>query len=373
MANSKNTNLFYRLYSTPSKIVNSGFVCTNRLDETQTSFDVTGSAGVITDSNGETISSIDLSKIHASGLTEYYTETKIIGPQSAYLLQGNVTGDTYAAQFFPIPKYIQQQDSYENFINIKFCIQYVSCSKIKSATIDTYTMRNEPGDVCQMIQTRFNELGIPVAVSIRTLDVCDCEHAGCSVNNQIDYLVFQSSLLSYQFFVFDVYMTPIDYTYENQDGSWADYTESPFKFAVIDFDTVLDLIRQVSPRKIGETEYKPYGQVPCDLYRWLITLAPMAVNDADVFISNYKGLSAFAALAGEDGHILPENYQQFVSVAHIYPDIYAYYYGTEYSLCQKYNIHDLVKILNAVSAYVHNSNVAGPYELVEDFSKRIYP
>ena len=86
MANSKNTNLFYRLYSTPSKIANSGFVCTNLLDETQTSFDITGSQGVITDSNGDTISSIDLSKNHASGLTEYYTETKIIGPQSAYLL-----------------------------------------------------------------------------------------------------------------------------------------------------------------------------------------------------------------------------------------------------------------------------------------------
>ena len=54
-------------------------------------------------------------------------------------------------------------------------------------------------------------------------------------------------------------MTPIDYSYENFDGTWADYTESPFVYAVIDFDTVLDIIRGVSPRKRGETEYKPYA------------------------------------------------------------------------------------------------------------------
>jgi len=234
-------------------------------------------------------------------------------------------------------------------------------------------MRNEPGDVCEIIQNRFNELGIPVAVSLRTLDVCDCNHADCTKNNQIDYLVFQSSLLGYQFFVYNPYMTPIDYSYENFDGTWADYTESPFVYAVIDFDTVLDIIRSVSPRRRSETEYKPYGQVPCDLYRWLITLAPMAVNDAEVFMRNYNGLKRFAELAGPDGIILDENYQTFVSVAHIYPDIYAYYYGLDGSLCTKYNIHDLMKIISAVSAYVNNSNVAGPYELIEDFDKRIYP
>jgi hypothetical protein len=57
----------------------------------------------------------------------------------------------------------------------------------------------------------------------------------------------------------------------------------------------------------------------------------------------------------------------------MYNDIYTYYFGLENSLCLKYNIHDLLKILNSVSSYVHSSNVAGPYELVEDYSKRLYP
>lgn len=61
-------------------------MCSSAVDEKDTSFDITGSDGVITDSNGDAVASIPLSDIHADGITEYYTETKIIGPQSAYLL-----------------------------------------------------------------------------------------------------------------------------------------------------------------------------------------------------------------------------------------------------------------------------------------------
>ena len=97
MANSKNTNLFMKLYSTPSGYANVPFVCGNALDLSDTSADISNSELQITDSNGDIITSLDMSGIHAAGLTEYYTETKIIGPQSAYLLQGNVIGETYAA------------------------------------------------------------------------------------------------------------------------------------------------------------------------------------------------------------------------------------------------------------------------------------
>lgn len=373
MANSKNTNLFYRLYSTSQKLAQSGFVCTSRVDETETSFDITNSKGVITDSNGTEVSYIDLSQLHASGVTEYYTVTKIIGPKSVYLLQGNVTGETYAAQFFPIPKFIQAQEGYQNFINLKFCIQYVACSKIQSLELDTYKIRTEPGDVCEMIQNKFNELGIPVAVSIKTLDICDCEHADCNTNNQIDYICFQSEIEGYQFFVFDAYISAIDYTYQNFNGTWADYTESPFVIAGVDFDSIIEIIRAVSPRKVGKTTTIPYAQIPCDLYRWLITLAPTAVTDADVFIHNYKCLEKFAELFNDVGELPEKNYQQFSLLAAMYNDIYTYYFGLDGSLCRKYNIHDLLKILNSIAAYVHNSNVAGPYELIEDYSKRLYP
>jgi len=61
-----NKNLFYKLYSTSNKVVNSGYTCNSAIDENDTSFDIIGSvsggsAGTITDSNGNPLSNIDLS------------------------------------------------------------------------------------------------------------------------------------------------------------------------------------------------------------------------------------------------------------------------------------------------------------------------
>ena len=89
---SSNKNLFYNLYSNSNKTVSSGYICNSAVDESGTSFDITansnGSAGVITDSNGNTLSSIDMSTIHTEGLTQYNTETRILQPYSCCLLQG---------------------------------------------------------------------------------------------------------------------------------------------------------------------------------------------------------------------------------------------------------------------------------------------
>ena len=60
-----NKNLFYKLYSTPNNVINAGYICNSAIDENDTSFDIIGSvsggsAGTITDSNGNTLSNIDL-------------------------------------------------------------------------------------------------------------------------------------------------------------------------------------------------------------------------------------------------------------------------------------------------------------------------
>lgn len=370
--NSKNTNLFYKLYSRTNDVAQSGYVCPNALDEKDTSFDITNSDGVITDSNGDMLSSISLEDIHAEGITEYYTETKIIAPQSAYLLQGNVTGETYAAQFFPIVAKIQNVDNYEPFINVKFCINYVDCADLKRQKIDTYILRTQPGDVCEIIQAKLDELGIRVAVSIRNLEICDCEDMNCN-KNSIDYLVFQSTQEGYQFFVYDVTVSAIDYSYENFNREWADYTESPFVGAIINFDMIMDLIRSNAPRLVGKVTPPDYDKVPCDLYKYFISIVPLAVNDADAFVHNYRGLEKFAELFDEVGELPSENYQMFVTLSHLYNDIYAYYFGHEGALLLKYNIHDILKMLGVVAAYIHSSNVAGPYQLVEDYDKRLGP
>ncbi len=81
----KNSNLFYQLYSHSNDMAQSGFVCSNAIDEADTSFDIINDNGEITDSNGNVLASIDLSQLHVDNLTEYYTETKILQPKSVYL------------------------------------------------------------------------------------------------------------------------------------------------------------------------------------------------------------------------------------------------------------------------------------------------
>ena len=51
----KNSNLFYQLYSKSNDLTQSGFTCLSAIDEKDTSFDISGSNGEITDSNGNTI------------------------------------------------------------------------------------------------------------------------------------------------------------------------------------------------------------------------------------------------------------------------------------------------------------------------------
>ena len=78
MATTKNKNLFYQLYSKDNSIANSGYVCQSALNENDTSFDISGSEAQITDSNGDILASVDLSEIHAAGITQSNVETKIL-------------------------------------------------------------------------------------------------------------------------------------------------------------------------------------------------------------------------------------------------------------------------------------------------------
>ena len=83
---SKNTNLFYQMYSHSNDVQQSGFLCSSAVDEADTSFDISDGAAEITDSNGDVLASIGLDGIHSDELTEYYSETKILPPNGTFLL-----------------------------------------------------------------------------------------------------------------------------------------------------------------------------------------------------------------------------------------------------------------------------------------------
>ena len=367
----KNSNLFYQLYSKSNDLTQSGFTCLNAIDEKDTSFDISGSNGEITDSNGNTISSIDMSVIHSDEITEYYTETKVLQPYSAYLLQGNVTGDTYAAQFFIIPEDIQKQESYESFINLQFDIHYTECGELKGIHIDTYKLRTEPGSVCEIIQNKFDELKIPVTITIKNLEICDCKHPGCNTTNS-DFVVFQSSSEGYSFYVHSVYVTAIDTTYENYNGEWVDYSETPFIGANITFDYIIDLLKTKKPRYKGTDSMPDYTNVPCDIYKYLVSIAPLAIKDKAAFDRNVKCLTEFAKCFDNLGELIDSEFTTFSYISTMYNDIYSYYWGNEYSIMNKYNIHDILDVLNSIAFYVFDSNVHGPYVLEEDYERRIY-
>jgi len=82
MSKNSTKNLFYNLYSTSNDIAPAGYTCNSAVDEKDTSFDIMstskGSEGAITDSNGDRLSTIDLTNVHAGALTQYTSETKIL-------------------------------------------------------------------------------------------------------------------------------------------------------------------------------------------------------------------------------------------------------------------------------------------------------
>ena len=91
------SNLFKELYSRDNSIQNSGFVCSNARNESETSFDISGNAGTITDSNGNILATIPLDAIHAADISQHNVETHILQPYSCYVLQGQeyfVQGDS---------------------------------------------------------------------------------------------------------------------------------------------------------------------------------------------------------------------------------------------------------------------------------------
>ena len=372
----KNSNLFYQLYSTPQQIANSGFVCNSAIDESDTSADISNDQLQITDSNGDILAALDLTGIHSDGIQEYYSETKILGPQSAYLLQGNVLGETYAAQHFLVPFEIQKFTGYESFINVSFDVHYISCGEMKAIHLNTYKLRTEPGNVCDLIQSKFDTLKIPATVTIKKELLGNCVNAEkccpeCAT--EADFLVFQSSEEGWAFFVHTVMVSIIDVEYMNENGEWVDYSESPFLGANIDFDYIIDLLKLKKPRYIGEDKLPTYDSVPCDIYKFIISIAPMAIDDNQSFRENMRQLIEFSQYFNTDGTMMDDMETKFVFTAHMYPDVYAYYWGNQYSILQKYNIHDIIEVLGEIAEYIAKTNVsARPHEMAEDIEKRIY-
>lgn len=361
MATTKNKNLFYQLYSRSNDVTNSGYVCSTAIDENDTSFDISDSEGQITDSNGDILSSIDLSGIHVDGLTQYNTETKILQPNCAYLLQGPEHGETYKAQFFLISKQLSCVAGYEDYCNLQFDITYVLNNQTHAVHVDNFKIRKTYGSFVDLTQIQLGYLKVPVTISIRKFE------DELSYNNELHYICFQSTQQGYEFLVRNVILTPIKTTDETYDGIAGEFCDSPFGNLDITANDILDALDKIKPVKKDEDEPEDYT-INCDIFRELLNIGYDLNMDFEEFSRELDILiKYFKDLFDEDGNcideeLLNEYKEQFKS-------IYNKYFSV---ILRLYNIHDIIKILEMLRQLVlRKKEYLGPYFCLEDLNRQI--
>ena len=244
-----NNNLFYQLYSSENNYVDVGYTCDSAINESEISFDITDNKGVISDSNGNMLADIDLSKIHINPVTDYASNTKVINPGASFIIQGPTTGPSFANQEFAIPNAsiyttdssliynpddssdasnpeypnydksenlydpnadIADTSNYEYYIDASFVLEYNS----NLVAIDTSNFVRDSSNlksIVTILQNIFDCLPAPIAVSIVDSSCislnCVCE---CADNLTVDrpVLRFTSNTEGYPFFIKNMYITP---------------------------------------------------------------------------------------------------------------------------------------------------------------------
>ena len=267
-----NRNLFYNLYSNSNNVIRAGYTCGSAIDEHDTSFDITvgatgGSAGTITDSNGNTLTSIDLSQIHTAGITQYTNETRIIQPHSCCVLQGQEFGIAQAEYYYVIPKYVKETEDYEYFLGCDFDVIYDNFAPMK------FHVHVDPDGIkslTQLINEQFDKFNILIATSLLIQDdVVD--------KKTHHYLRFMAQKEGYFYYINNLRIN-IAFQSEKQPTS-------PFKKGINDLKVYMyDLIKKYHPLTLDEEQYDPDTyEVNCELYAWLLYNYEDAVKDLESF------------------------------------------------------------------------------------------
>ena len=266
-----NRNLFYSLYSNSNNIIRAGYICNSAIDEHDTSFDITvgtdgGSAGSITDSNGNTLTSIDLSQIHTAGITQYTNESRIIQPHSCCVLQGQEFGIAQAEYYYFIPKYVKETEDYEYFLGCDFDVIYNNFTPMK------FHVHIDPDghkSLTQLINEQFDKYNILIATSLLVQDDVD--------KKTHHYLHFMAQKEGYFYYIKNLRIN-IAFQSENMPVS-------PFKKGINDLKVYMyELIKKYHPLTFNEEQYDPDTyEVNCELYAWLLRNYEDAVKDLDSF------------------------------------------------------------------------------------------
>lgn len=238
-----NNNLFYQLYSHENNYVDVGYTCDSALDESQTSFDISDDKGVISDSNGDPLASIDLSDIHVNPVTNYSSDTKVLNPGGNYILHGPENGDSYGSQEFIIPSPENPSDPNSDIASHPNWPQHTDVSIDLTyngipVSIDTSKFNRDlenPESVTDILQKIFDCLQIPLVASAIDSSCasknCNCE---CDDTEVHKVLKIQSEELGFPFSVESVKITPILQSESN--------VNSPFNVPEVEYKDVETLV-----------------------------------------------------------------------------------------------------------------------------------
>lgn len=342
-----NNNLFYQLYSTNNSVADSGYTCSSAVDETATSFDISASNGEITDSNGNTLQSIDLSQVHAEGLTQYNTETRILQPYSCCVLQGLEYGLARAEYWYAIPGNVAAARNYGRFLSCDLDFLY---NEFRAETLHISTKADGSTDICEAVNGEFDRNGVKATATIR--NITDAK-AGTSR----DYLVFSSQQEGYFFYIANLKISPAFQSPE--------FPKSPFSNEVDNVKTLIyNALEKHHPVKKGESYDKGSYEVPCRLYKWMLANFEEAVRRLGSFDAMLSILSSITSESDVQAAVDEAN---------------AYIRGTVYdndAVFNPYDVENLYRILDAVKELADEINRSRKfylrqYWLREDCSLRV--
>ena len=273
-----NSNLFYSLYSTSNDTITTNYKCNSAIDEHDTSFDISGSDGVITDSNGNTLSTISLADIHIDNLTQYNTETRIIQPHSCYLLQGQEYGYALSSFYYCIPENIFNTVGYEKYCNISFDIY---CDNIEGNSFHVLEEINGVDDITEIINEDLANHNIKVITSFQSITDND--------NITRDYLVFTAQEETFFYYIKNLFLDCVDMS--------EDFPYSPFNHFIDNIKLeISELLYKYHPLKKDEVYDEETYEPDCDLYKWLILNYTELLNSIDNY---HKALSLLDSINEE--------------------------------------------------------------------------
>lgn len=245
-------NLFKQLYSRDNSKQQSGFICSNAGNIDDTSFDISGNNGVITDSNGNELAKIPLSLIHAAGITQYNTETRILQPHSCYVLQGQEFGLALTTYYYHLPEALASVENWDLYTHLDFDMVY---NQYDHKHIHVSAPATGVNDFITVVNDCFEQNDIDVTLSIQ-------DFKNPKDKKTYSYLVFQGGTEGYFFFVKNVKMEAAMQSEE--------YLESPFTDEVESVRLIVfNLINKWKPLLPDDEGVEEYS-VDCKLYEWFV-------------------------------------------------------------------------------------------------------